>query len=229
MRWSKHWRGCGSRSSACRGWAGTTSSTTSAATRCWQRSWSTACGRCMKVELPVRDLFETSNLADLARRVAVLRQGTRAVLRRQVRPPLVPLSYPQQRLWLTAQLRTGDPAYHIPGRAVPDRRSWTSPRCTQAVTDLVRRHEPLRTVFPLLDGAPRQRVAADGRASARCCASSASPAASWTTRWRGSCAPRSTSPRTSRCARTCWPSARTSTCWPWCCTTSRRTARPWPR
>ncbi|HEY4018326.1 MAG TPA: condensation domain-containing protein, partial [Pseudonocardiaceae bacterium] len=111
----------------------------------------------MNVELPVRDLYETSTLADLARRVAVLRQGTRAVLRRRVRPALVPLSYPQQRLWLTAQLRAGDSAYHIPVVQY-----LTGPldvdALRAALTDLVRRHEPLRTVFPLLDGAPRQRV-----------------------------------------------------------------------
>jgi nonribosomal peptide synthetase DhbF len=111
----------------------------------------------MKVELPVRDLFETSTLADLARRVAVLQQGTQAVLRRQVRPALVPLSYPQQRLWLTAQLRTGDQAYHIPVVMY-----LTGPldvtALQAAVADLVRRHEPLRTLFPLLDGQPRQRV-----------------------------------------------------------------------
>ena len=111
----------------------------------------------MNVELPVRDLYETSTLADLAKRVAVLRTGTRAVLRRQVRPALVPLSYPQQRLWLTAQLRTGDSAYHIPVVQY-----LTGPldvsALREAITDLIRRHEPLRTVFPLLDGAPRQRI-----------------------------------------------------------------------
>jgi amino acid adenylation domain-containing protein len=111
----------------------------------------------MNVELPVRDLFETSTLADLARRVAVLKTGTRPVLRRQVRPAAVPLSYPQQRMWLTAQVRGGDGAYHIPvvvrlsdGLDVPALRA--------AVTDVVRRHEPLRTRFPLLDGQPRQQV-----------------------------------------------------------------------
>ena len=111
----------------------------------------------MNVELPVRDLYETSTLADLAKRVAVLRQGTRAVLRRRVRPALIPLSYPQQRLWLTAQLRTDDPGYHIPVVQYLTG-ALNVIALNQAITDLVRRHEPLRTVFPLLDGAPRQRV-----------------------------------------------------------------------
>ncbi|HVV25120.1 MAG TPA: condensation domain-containing protein, partial [Pseudonocardiaceae bacterium] len=111
----------------------------------------------LDVELPVRDLFETSTLAELAKRVAVLRRGTRAVLRRQVRPALVPLSYPQQRLWLTAQLRTNDSAYHIPViRQLTGDLDVAA--LHEAVTDIVRRHESLRTVFPLLDGQPRQRV-----------------------------------------------------------------------
>jgi len=111
----------------------------------------------LKVELPVRDLFETSTLADLARRVSVLKGGTRPVLRRQVRPAVVPLSYPQQRMWLTAQLRGSDGAYHIPV-VVRLTGGLDAEALRAAVADVVRRHEPLRTVFPLLDGQPQQRI-----------------------------------------------------------------------
>ena len=111
----------------------------------------------LKVELPVRDLFETSTLADLAARVAVLTGGTRPVLRRQARPAQVPLSYPQQRMWLTAQLRGGDGAYHIPV-VVRLSGGLDLAALEAALTDVVRRHEPLRTVFPLVDGQPRQRI-----------------------------------------------------------------------
>ncbi|MEV6843650.1 amino acid adenylation domain-containing protein [Actinoplanes sp. NPDC051411] len=111
----------------------------------------------MNVELPVRDLFETSTLAELAQRASVLKTGTRPVLRRQVRPAMVPLSYPQQRMWLTAQLRGSDGAYHIPV-VVRLSDGLDAGALRAAVTDVVRRHEPLRTRFPLLDGQPRQRV-----------------------------------------------------------------------
>ncbi len=111
----------------------------------------------LNVELPVRDLFETSTLADLAERVSVLKEGSRPVLRRQVRPAHVPLSYPQQRMWLTAQLRGGDGAYHIPV-VVRLRGDLDVEALHAAVADVVRRHEPLRTVFPVVDGQPRQRV-----------------------------------------------------------------------
>ncbi|GAA2675585.1 non-ribosomal peptide synthetase [Actinoplanes palleronii] len=111
----------------------------------------------MNVELPVRDLFETSTLADLARRVSVLKTGVRPVLRRQVRSERVPLSYPQQRMWLTAQLRGGDGAYHIPV-VVRLADGLDEAALRAAVTDVVRRHEPLRTRFPVLDGQPYQQV-----------------------------------------------------------------------
>ncbi|AGZ44108.1 non-ribosomal peptide synthetase [Actinoplanes friuliensis] len=111
----------------------------------------------MNVELPVRDLFETSTLADLARRVSVLKSGTRPVLRRQVRAATVPLSYPQQQMWLTAQLRGGDGAYHIPV-VVRLSDGLDEAALRAAITDIVRRHEPLRTRFPVLEGQPRQQV-----------------------------------------------------------------------
>ncbi|MFI6077348.1 amino acid adenylation domain-containing protein [Actinoplanes sp. NPDC051343] len=111
----------------------------------------------MNVELPVRDLFETSTLADLAKRVSVLKAGTRPVLRRQVRPAMVPLSYPQQRMWLTAQLRGGDGAYHIPV-VVRLSDGLDAEALSAAVIDVVRRHEPLRTRFPLLNGRPQQQI-----------------------------------------------------------------------
>ncbi|MET0495919.1 MAG: amino acid adenylation domain-containing protein [Actinoplanes sp.] len=109
------------------------------------------------VELPVRDLFETSNLADLAERLSILKGGTRPVLRRQARPAQVPLSYPQQRMWLTAQLRGGDGAYHIPV-VVRLSGGLDLEALRAAIADVVRRHEPLRTVFPVVDGQPRQRI-----------------------------------------------------------------------
>ena len=111
----------------------------------------------MNVELPVRDLFETLTLADLAERVSVLKTGTRPVLRRQVRPAVLPLSYPQQSMWLTAQLRGSGGAYHIP--VVVHLSAGLDERALRAaVTDVVRRHEPLRTRFPVLDGQPQQQV-----------------------------------------------------------------------
>jgi nonribosomal peptide synthetase DhbF len=74
---------------------------------------------------------------------------------------MIPLSYAQQRLWLLYQIDGPSSAYNIPMairlRGELDRRAMR-----EALTDLVRRHEALRTVFPVADGQPRQQILAAG-------------------------------------------------------------------
>ena len=73
----------------------------------------------LRVELPLRELFERPTVAELAERVeAILRQGQGLV-----RPPIeavkgaadLPLSYAQQRMWFLDQLEPNTPLYNIPG------------------------------------------------------------------------------------------------------------------
>ena len=70
----------------------------------------------------------------------------------------LPLSFAQQRIWFLDQLQPGSSAYTITAR-----RRLRGPldvdALTQALTDLVRRHESLRTTFPSNDGTPVQRIA----------------------------------------------------------------------
>ncbi|WP_019872006.1 MupA/Atu3671 family FMN-dependent luciferase-like monooxygenase [Salinispora oceanensis] len=69
-----------------------------------------------------------------------------------------PLSYPQQRLWFLDQLDPENPVYNIPlGWRVSG--PLDVPALEWALTELVRRHEALRTVFRTVDGQPRQVVA----------------------------------------------------------------------
>jgi surfactin synthase thioesterase subunit len=69
----------------------------------------------------------------------------------------LPLSWGQERLWFLHQLNPADTAYHvfvarrIRGPLAPD-------RLAQALSDLVARHESLRTRFPSVDGVPVQVV-----------------------------------------------------------------------
>ncbi|GHO64159.1 hypothetical protein KSC_030510 [Ktedonobacter sp. SOSP1-52] len=72
----------------------------------------------LKVELPIRALFETPLLADLARRVEQALQGG-AVIHEPPLLPLsrtqpVPLSFAQQRLWFLDQLDSQQPTYNAP-------------------------------------------------------------------------------------------------------------------
>ncbi|HEV2734136.1 MAG TPA: condensation domain-containing protein, partial [Longimicrobiaceae bacterium] len=69
----------------------------------------------------------------------------------------LPLSFPQQRLWFLEQLEPGRPFYHI-GVPVRLRGRLDRGALTRALTEIVRRHEALRTGFVLVGGEPRQTV-----------------------------------------------------------------------
>ncbi|HKI06703.1 MAG TPA: amino acid adenylation domain-containing protein, partial [Thermoanaerobaculia bacterium] len=111
------------------------------------------------VELPLRRIFESPTLAGLARAIETARtEGLEA-------PPLVPvprtgelpLSFAQQRLWLLDQLAPGNPFYNLSG-ALRVAGSLDVEAFRAAVTEVVRRHETLRTGFVSVDGQPVQRI-----------------------------------------------------------------------
>ena len=113
------------------------------------------------VELPLRDLFEAPTVAGLAVRVeSALRAGAGLAM-----PPLVavprhgalPLSFAQQRLWFLDQLEPDSPLYNIPV-ALRIEGPLDIAVLTRSLTEVVRRHEALRTVFVSLEGEPVQVV-----------------------------------------------------------------------
>jgi amino acid adenylation domain-containing protein len=70
----------------------------------------------------------------------------------------LPLSFGQQRLWFLDQLEPGNSAYNIPA-AVRLSGALDVAAFGRAVTEMVRRHEVLRTTFPEAGGEPRQEIA----------------------------------------------------------------------
>jgi amino acid adenylation domain-containing protein len=119
--------------------------------------------RAFDVEVPVRALFESPTPALLARRLESLlreRDGRPAPpLLRVARQGDLPLSFAQQRLWFLDQLEPGSPQYNIPA-ALSLRGALAVEALAAALTEIVRRHEALRTVFPAHGGAAVQRVMA---------------------------------------------------------------------
>ncbi|MDQ1592562.1 MAG: hypothetical protein QOG71_3189, partial [Pyrinomonadaceae bacterium] len=128
------------------------------------------------VEVPLRVLFETPTVEALAAEVERLREVERgrAAGDNLSAPPLVrhkrsesgaldgqgghpPLSFAQQRLWFIDQLEPGNPAYNSP-RVVRLEGELDHTALVAALTEIVRRHEVLRTSFPTVDGAPVQLV-----------------------------------------------------------------------
>jgi amino acid adenylation domain-containing protein/non-ribosomal peptide synthase protein (TIGR01720 family) len=113
------------------------------------------------VEMPLRELFTTPRLEDLAARIEeALRAGEQ-----QRTPPLlpvpregsVPLSFAQQRLWFIDQLEPGSALYNMP---VALRAAGPLDAAVLALCfgEVVRRHEVLRTVFAAPEGSPAQVI-----------------------------------------------------------------------
>jgi amino acid adenylation domain-containing protein len=116
----------------------------------------------LRVELPIRAVFEHTSLGALAAEVERLRRGAAGV----EAPPIVPvsrdgdlpLSLAQERLWFVDRMEAGSATYHMP-LFVRLEGALDDDAFRRALDELVRRHESLRTSFPLVDGIPVQRVA----------------------------------------------------------------------
>ncbi|HEX2189102.1 MAG TPA: condensation domain-containing protein, partial [Longimicrobiaceae bacterium] len=74
------------------------------------------------------------------------------------RPDFLPLSFSQQRLWFLEQLQPGLGFNHIHA-AIRVEGELDAAALRRALTEIVRRHESLRTQFAVRDGSPVQTVA----------------------------------------------------------------------
>ncbi|HEV2145827.1 MAG TPA: amino acid adenylation domain-containing protein [Longimicrobiaceae bacterium] len=78
-------------------------------------------------------------------------------LRRREGAGPAPLSFAQQRLWFIHQMNPESPVYNMPYR-LRLRGAARVGVLRRSIAELVRRHETLRTVFPVRDGDPAQVV-----------------------------------------------------------------------
>jgi len=120
------------------------------------------------IDLTLRSVFEAPSVAELAaemvrRRGAGEGRPAPAGIRRRApgdTSPL-PLSFAQRRLWFLDQLEPGNPFYNVPGAS-----SLQGPLdpalAARAFTEVVRRHETLRTSFHAVDGVASLTVDAPG-------------------------------------------------------------------
>jgi amino acid adenylation domain-containing protein len=110
----------------------------------------------------VRALFDAPTIAQLAPHL----HADEARLEPLVagpRPAMVPLSFAQNRLWFLDQFQGPSPVYNM-AVALRMRGRLDADALGAALTDLVSRHESLRTIFPHVDGVPYQEVVAPEQA-----------------------------------------------------------------
>jgi len=112
-----------------------------------------------QVEMPLRAIFQAPALGELAAVLdaAALRDDSRRAIAPVARGGLLPLSFPQQRLWLVERLTSGGSAYHIP-YAFRLRGPLDVLTLESGLGALTARHEVLRTRFVERDGQPWQEI-----------------------------------------------------------------------
>ena len=114
-----------------------------------------------RIEIPLRTLFAAPTVAELAQHLeAAIRSGAG-----EQAPPIVPvsreeilpLSFAQQRLWFIDQLAQGSSSYN---NTVVLRLDGTLDlrALKETFSEIVRRHEVLRTTFNTTNGQPRQII-----------------------------------------------------------------------
>ncbi|HEU4556927.1 MAG TPA: amino acid adenylation domain-containing protein, partial [Longimicrobium sp.] len=116
------------------------------------------------IELPLRALFEGPTVAELAVRVEEIRRAGLPVL-----PPVVPveraralpLSFAQERLWFIDRMEPGSTVYNMP-MALRLGGALDQAALERSLSEIVRRHETLRTTFAEVDGSPVQVIAPFG-------------------------------------------------------------------
>ncbi|MEV6409943.1 amino acid adenylation domain-containing protein [Kribbella sp. NPDC051718] len=116
-------------------------------------------------EVPIRTLFENPTVDRLAAVIPLTEAETGPALTPRQRPELMPLSFVQRRLWFIDQLEGPSPQYNVPllTKRLAGRLELGS--LEAALTDVVRRHESLRTRLPDVDGKPFQLIIPAGDVS----------------------------------------------------------------
>jgi amino acid adenylation domain-containing protein len=122
----------------------------------------------LEVELPLRCLFESPTIGELAKEVSRANTGTEI-------PPIkpvagegdLPLSFAQQRLWFLSQLEPESCAYN--GSIILELEGVLNIiALSDSINEIIERHEVLRTSFVVVDGQPIQQIASKLKINLAC-------------------------------------------------------------
>jgi acyl carrier protein len=116
----------------------------------------------LRVDLPVRVVFESPTVATLAQAALQKQRGEQGLIapaiERVPRNQRLPLSFAQQRLWVLDQIEPNNPLYNIP-RALRLTGDLNVEALKMALHCIVARHEVLRTTYGSEKGQPFQIIA----------------------------------------------------------------------
>ncbi|AXN45214.1 Dimodular nonribosomal peptide synthase [Mycobacterium marinum] len=110
----------------------------------------------LNTSLRVADVFEAPTITGLAQRVGADPVAQLPLIAGE-RPPRVSLSFAQSRLWFLEQLQGPSAVYNIPV-VLHLHGPLDTEALRAALTDLITRHETLRTRFPSIDGTGYQDI-----------------------------------------------------------------------
>jgi amino acid adenylation domain-containing protein len=115
-----------------------------------------------QIELPVDAVFEAPTVSGLAVVIENIIQANEAhaprIIRAVARDQNLSLSFAQQRLWIQDQLNPATASYNIP-LAVRLDGKFDLHAFEQTISEVIRRHEVLRTSFPRVGDLPVQAIA----------------------------------------------------------------------
>jgi len=113
--------------------------------------------KAFQVEIELKKIFDTPTIAGMAGQISGLSETQIPPLKPTSRGGFLPLSFAQQRLWFLDQLAPGMLAYNI-CNAVRLKGTLNIRVFEQSIMEVVRRHEALRTVFPVMNERPEQKI-----------------------------------------------------------------------
>jgi len=115
----------------------------------------------LDVEIPLRTVFESPTVVQFEQTLTQLGTTNSKLSLSPIQPRThseqLPLSWAQERLWFLNQLEGSSATYNIPG-VLRITGNFDLNAFEQALSEIVRRHEILRTSFPNVNGTPIQVI-----------------------------------------------------------------------
>ena len=109
----------------------------------------------LRVDVPIRRVFEAPTLEEFSRfiqeQLSAGGQTEFSPIERVPREAKLPLSFAQQRLWFEEELARGTSTYHV-DLGMQLKGALNPAALEQTFNEIGRRHENLRTSFPMVDG-----------------------------------------------------------------------------